>query len=91
MEEEKLACVFVNTNQPPREVKYLHCFKYFGEPSRPWELRFFELAEIKYPHPEAPDVANLTVMEWIEFKTKTPVIFRNYIDQAKEMSIGLKL
>lgn len=81
--DNMLVC-FVNTNQPPRKIKRLGVFRYqFNEK----KFYLYELCEIWYPHPEAPEDANVQLLDWVqvEYVPGTQNLITSAIDAVTDI------
>lgn len=58
-----MQCAFVNTDQPAKRVMRLGMFYYTR--GHDGQLVFRELCEIFYPHPDAPDYAEISVYRFL--------------------------
>jgi hypothetical protein len=81
--DNMLVC-FVNTNQRPRKIERLGVFKYHIVNDK---FYLSELCEVWYPHPEAPDEANIQLLDWInvEYTPGTRKLIENAIDAVKDI------
>lgn len=60
--DNMLVC-FVNTTQPAKKIKRLGVFKYRIDNNK---FHLYELCEVWYPHPEAPDEGSIRILDWIQ-------------------------
>ena len=77
------ACCFINTEQPPTKVENLRVFKYSYDLDR--KLRVFEMCELFYPHPEAPENAIVSIYRWqeVSFALGTEELIKQCVDAMK--------
>lgn len=77
-----LVC-FVNTAQPAKKIKRLGVFKYRIDNNK---FHLYELCEVWYPHPEAPEDANIQLLDWIqvEYALGTQNLIKNAIDAVSD-------
>ena len=58
-----LRTAFVNTDDKPRKINRLGLFKCSKIGDRKY---FYEMCEVYYPHPDAPDDGSVMIFDWIE-------------------------
>jgi hypothetical protein len=77
--------VFVNTEDSPSKIVRQGVFKYI---KRGDETFFFELCEVFYPHPEAPENATVQIYRWLEVSIKpgTEETIKYVVDAMKGIS-----
>lgn len=83
---ESFQCVFVNTNQPASKINRMGFFKVerFGIEQKPV---LFELCEIFYPHPNAPNHALVSVYRFLPVTVQSPALILS-IEQAEKALKG---
>lgn len=81
--ENMLVC-FVNTNQNPRKIRRLGVFKYTETNN---EFTLYELCEVWYRHPEAPNEGNIQLFDWIQvtYELGTKALIRNTINAVNDI------
>ena len=79
IETSELQAVFVNTTQQPLSEHRLFLYVEYLNPTA---VRVHEIVEVKYPHPETPDHAVITVIksnviehELKSYDSKYPVMY----------------
>ncbi len=84
IKNDKMLVCFVNTKENPKKISRLGVFKYLYVGNH---FYLFELCELTYPHPEAPDEGNVKLLDWIkvDFQKGTERLIKAAIDAVSDI------
>ena len=77
--------VFYNTEESPLDVVRLGVFQ--SHKRAYGDTVYFELCELHYPHPQAPEYAKIQMLKWMEVAPNfgTKALFDRVIEEGKAL------